>query len=340
MLHSLEVDFMTTKFKIIVFLWLVAITIITNGQTQKHPKFSDWAPVKHLSPPINSEFDDQAAILSNDEKTLYFTSNRTGSVSGSEDIWVSTRKNMNSRWRTPANLGLTINTPAMERVRSITADGRVLLFQSDRAGGLGLTDIWAVARKHTNDDFDWGEPVNLGANINTASTELAANYLFADSGRMNKLFFSSTKPGGFGGPDIYESTISIFGFEQPANVVELNTPSIETCFWVRDDGLEILFSSNRPNLTLDINEHNIWVATRDSVYQSWSVPVMLGPAVNVPNYQDVNPSLSFDGRTMMMASRRPGGIGSGSFDIYMTTRRALRIDQESLLDEEVVKQVP
>lgn len=321
---------MITNFKLLIFLLLLSLTIITHGQTQKRPKFSDWAPAIHLPPPINSEFDDQAAILSKDEKTLYFTSNRTGSVGGSEDIWVSTRKNKNAPWRTPVKLGVTINTPAMERVRSITADGRVLLFQSDRAGGLGLTDIWAVARKHTNDDSDWGEPVNLGANINTASTELAANYLFADAGRVNKLFFSSTKPGGFGGPDIYESTISIFGFEQPANVIELNTPSIETCFWVRDDGLEILFSSNRPNLTLDINAHNIWVSTRDSVYQSWSAPVMLGPAVNVPDYQDVNPALSFDGRTMMMASRRPGGIGAGTFDIYMTTRRPTGIDQDSL----------
>ncbi|MGI8813678.1 MAG: hypothetical protein ACR2IH_14275, partial [Pyrinomonadaceae bacterium] len=311
---------------LVVSLLLLSIAAVVNAPAQRAPKFSDWAPVVHLPPPINSEFDDQAAILSKDEKTLYFTSNRTGSVGGSEDIWVSTRKNKNSQWRTPVNLGPTINTPAMERVRSITADGRVLLFQSDRAGGLGLTDIWAVTRKHTNDDSDWGEPMNLGANINTASTELAANYLFADAGRVNKLFFSSTKPGGFGGPDIYESTIGIFGFEQPVNVVELNTPSIETCFWVRDDGLEILFSSNRPNLTLDINEHNIWVSTRDSVYQSWSVPVMLGPAVNVPGYQDVNPSLSFDGRTMMMASRRPGGIGPGSFDIYMTTRRPIGTD--------------
>ncbi|MFN2500584.1 MAG: hypothetical protein ABR530_01060 [Pyrinomonadaceae bacterium] len=319
--------------KFVALALLLSVNVVFNVQAQKSPKFSDWAPVDHLPPPINSEFDDHAAVLSKDEKTLYFTSNRTGSVEGSEDIWVSTRRNKKSRWRTPVNLGRTINTPAMERVRSITADGRVLLFQSDRAGGLGRTDIWAVTREHTNDDSDWGEPVNLGPEINTASTELAANYLFADAGRLNKLFFSSTKPGGFGGPDIYESTMSIFGFELPSNVVELNTPSIETCFWVRDDGLEILFSSNRPNLNLDINEHNIWLSTRDSVYQSWSIPLMLGPAVNVPDYQDVNPALSFDGRTMMMASRRPGGIGPGSFDIYMTKRRPIGIDRKPSPDE-------
>ncbi|MCA1589505.1 MAG: hypothetical protein LC734_03775, partial [Acidobacteria bacterium] len=129
----------------VVVVSFLLFAAVSNAQSRAGgPKFSDWAPVEHLPPPINSEFDDHAAILSKDEKTMYFTSNRTGSVGGSEDIWVSTRKTRNSPWRTPVNLGLTINTPAMERVRSFTADGRVLLFQSDRGGGLGLTDIWAV----------------------------------------------------------------------------------------------------------------------------------------------------------------------------------------------------
>jgi len=84
--------------------------------------------------------------------------------------------------------------------------------------------------------------------------------------------------------------------------------------------LELIFSSNRPDLNGDINYHDMWVATRDSVHEAWSEPLKLGPNVNVPNYQDVNPALSFDNKTMLMASRRPGGIGPGSFDIYITTR--------------------
>jgi len=312
--------------RIFVFLVLVLLlTAISNGQVQTGQQFTDWGPVVHLPSPINSKFDDHAAILSKDEKTLYFTSNRTGSIGGSEDIWVSRRKDRNAPWREPFNLGSAINTAAMERVRSFSDDGRVLLFQSDRVpGGFGLTDIWAIVRKDLNNDFDWGEPINLGSAINTPSTELAANYLFADNGRIQKLFFSSSKPGGFGGPDIYESTISDLGFEPPVNVFELNSPSIETCFWVRDDGLEILFSSNRPNITGDNQQHDIWVATRASPYQIWSAPERLGPNVNVPGWQDVNPALSFDNRTMLMASRRPAGIGgSGSFDIYVTTRQPI-----------------
>ena len=307
-----------------VLVFTLLLSAVAHGQVRRGQRYTDWDPIIHLPPPINSEFDDHAAVLSKDEKTMYFTSNRTGSVNGSEDIWVSTRRTRNSPWQEPFRLGANINTGAMERVRSFGADGRVLLYQSDRTdGGLGATDIWAVYRKHVNDDFAWGEPVNLGSVINTPYTELAANYLFADAGRVRKLFFSSTKPGGFGGPDIYESTINELGFETSVNVFELNSPSIETCFWVRDDGLEMIFSSNRPNVAGDIQQHDMWVSYRESVYETWSSPVRLGPNVNVPNWQDVNPALSFDNRTMLMASRRPGGIGPGSFDIYVTTRRPI-----------------
>ena len=307
--------------------WLLIFTIVLStvghGQLRGGQKFSDWEPIVHLPPPINTEFDDHGAVLTKDEKTMYFTSNRPGSVDGSEDIWVSTRKTRNSPWQKPFRLlGPNINTPAMERVRAFADDGRVLLFQSDRiTGGFGQSDIWAIARKHVNDNSDWGEPVNLGPVINTTSTELASSYLFADGGRVKKLFFSSSKPGGFGGPDIYESTISDLGFELSVNVFELNTPSIETCFMVRSDGLELIFSSNRPDLNGDRTMDDLWVATRDSVYEPWSTPTRLGPSVNAVGAQDVNPSLSHDYRTMMMASKRPGGMGAGTFDIYTTTRR-------------------
>lgn len=317
---------MNRKSAYIVALLALSIAAVSNAQSQRGgPRFSDWAQVVALPPPINSEFDDQAAVLSKDEKTMYFSSNRPGSIAGSRDIWVSTRRTRNSPWGAPVHLRPTINSSGTELVRSLTSDGHVLLFQSDRVGGgFGQADIWAIYRKHTNDEFGWGEPVNLGSVINTPFTELASNYLFADSGRVRKLFFSSNKPGGFGGPDIYESTITDLGFETSVNVFELNTPSIETCFWIRDDGLEIIFSSNRPNLTEDRTFDELWVATRESVSEPWSAVVNLGPNINSAGYRDVAPFVTFDGRTMVISSTRPGGMAPGTFDIYMTTRRRVR----------------
>jgi hypothetical protein len=156
--------------------------------------------------------------------------------------------------------------------------------------------------------------------VNTQYQELASNYLFADSGRIRKLFFSSNKPGGFGGPDIYESEITDQGFAVSVNVIELNRSSVETCFWIRDDGLEIVFSSNRPNLSENRAFDDLWTAGRSSVFEPWSTPVPLGPNVNAPGYQDVAPFVTADGRTMLMSSKRPGGLGPGTFDIYVTSR--------------------
>src|SRR5688572_20402263 len=100
---------MKSRSAYIVALLALTITAVSNAHSQRGgPRFSDWEPVVHLPPPINSEFNDQAPVLSKDEKTLFFTSDRPGSVGG-EDIWVSTRRTRNSPWRTPINLGPTIN---------------------------------------------------------------------------------------------------------------------------------------------------------------------------------------------------------------------------------------
>src|SRR5688572_22601980 len=172
----------------VVFLFLATFT---DAQSRKGSGYSDWSAPINVGPPINTEWDDNVPVLSKDEKTLYFTSDRPGG-SGAEDIWVSQRKNKNAPWGDPVNLGPGINTSYNDRMRSISADGRIILFQSNRLSGLGGNDIWAIVRKRPNDDFGWSQPVNLGAVINTEHNEVAAKYLFDELHGNGKLFFSST----------------------------------------------------------------------------------------------------------------------------------------------------
>lgn len=303
-----------------VVFWSLLSPVITDAQARRGTGFSDWSAPANIGPPINTEWDDNVPVLTKDEKTLFFTSNRPGG-SGGEDIWVSYRRNKNARWGQPVNLGPGINTEYTDRMRSITSNGRVILFQSDRPGGNGGTDIWAIARKNPNDDLAWSRPVNLGPVINTGSNELAAKYLFEDRPQNANLFFSSGRSGGFGGPDIYESAITDSGFAAPVNIFELNSPSFEVCFWVRDDGLEIVFTSNRPDLTGDANMYDLWVSTRSSVYGNWSAPESLGSAVNADGYLDANPMLASGDRALYFASMRPNASGSSpNMDIYFSTR--------------------
>lgn len=317
---------MNRKLTVSVLIALTLLTLVANGQIRRGPRFSDWSAPVLIGPPISlAGYADQAAVLSRDEKTMYFSSNRPGSVinpdtgNGSEDIWVSTRKNKNAAWENPINLGPTVNTGSTERLRTLSDDGRILLFQSDRTGGQGAFDIWAISRKHANDDFGWGEPINLGSIINTASNEIAGRSVFAG---IPKMFFSSARSdiGGLGLGDIYESEILGDGsFGAPVNRFELNSPSVESCFWVRDDGLEIFFSTTRPSTTDDPTAFDLWTATRSNIYETWSTPVSLGPTINASGIIDVNPALSADAKTLLFSSRRAGDL-----NIYMTTRRPIR----------------
>ncbi len=315
------------KFAVIILLLLLSAAV-SNARGEKSeartPGFSAWSTPVNLGAPINSPANDLMAILSNDGLTLYFTSDRDGSKE--EDIWFAKRRSRRARWENPVNLGRVVNSSSMDRLRSISADGRILLFQSNRpAGSQGGNDIWVTTRSDPGDDFGWGAPVNLGTVINTNANELAANYLFGNSLRNDRLFFSSSRlrPDGNSDADLYMSEIPAGGsFGQPVNLDELNSAFDESCLWVRDDGLEILFSSSRDGLNNNVDSYDLWLATRASVDDKWSAPVSLGPTVNVQGKRDVGPSLSADWQTMYFTSNRLGGLGGS--DIYLATRQRLQ----------------
>ncbi len=233
------------KKNFLVFL-LAVFAVCANPGGVNGQGFGEWSEPVNMGWPINSKYVDSAAVLTPDGLTLFFTSNRPGG-SGNEDLWVAGRRDVNSPWSLPVNLGPATNSGGLDRLRSVTADGHILLFQSDRKGGEGGNDLWVVYRENTNDNLGWQAPVNMGSVINTNAEEVAANYLFESLGTSSKLFFSTGRPDmGLGSADIYTSEITLAAtFGPPVNVAELNSPYRDTCFWVRDDGLEIIFSSSR-----------------------------------------------------------------------------------------------
>ena len=79
-------------------------------------------------------------------------------------------------------------------------------------------------------------------------------------------------------------------------------------------------TSSRPG---GVGGKDIWVSTRETTSDPWSMPVNLGE-VNSSN-DDGQPALSWDGTAMYFFSSRPGGVGG--MDLYVTTRRKLREDQ-------------
>ncbi len=97
-----------------------------------------------------------------------------------------------SEWSEPVNLGAPINSAANEMNAALSPDELSLYFVSTRSGGLGGADIWVSRRASL--DAPWGEPVNLGPNVNGPGLDAAP----AVSLDGHLLFFSSDRPGGQG----------------------------------------------------------------------------------------------------------------------------------------------
>jgi Tol biopolymer transport system component len=202
----------------------------------------------------------------------------------------------------------------------LSISGRYLYFVSNRPGGCGDNDIYVARRLDKNSFTQWGEPRNLGCQVNSTGIELSPS-LFEDKDGAVYLYFSSgLRPRGLGFGDIYVSQLQSDGTFGPANpVLEFNTSFNEIRPKIRArDGLEIFFDPYRPGSMG--GSADIYVSTRECTSCPWTTPVNLGPTVN-SNFIDGGASLSFDGTELYFMSNRTGGFGDQ--DIYVVRRSKL-----------------
>jgi len=278
------------------------------------PKYSPWAAPLNLGALVNSPSVEIGPAISKDGLSLYFGSDRPGGFGG-VDIWVAQRASLEAPWGIPVNLGQVINTANQENIPAFSRDGHWMFFNSTRPGGLGGVDIWVSYREHTNDDFGWHQPVNLGPSVNTAFADQGSTYFQNDDTGTPLLYFSSDRPGGLGLADIYVSQIFPDGSLSPASLVlELSSSANDQRLSVRFDGLEMLFFSDRPG---SLGGNDLWASTRETVFDQWSPPTNLGFPVNT-TAADATPYLGADRETLYFASNRVGGFGQQ--DVYVTTR--------------------
>jgi Tol biopolymer transport system component len=119
--------------------------------------------------------------------SLYFVSDRPGGH-GRSDIYRAQR-GADGRFGTPVNLGSPPNSGDGEGDTFVSPDERYLIFSSNRAGGAGRGDLYVSLRAA---DARWGQPINLGAAINTPDHEFCP--MVTPDGRY--LFFSRRYGGG------------------------------------------------------------------------------------------------------------------------------------------------
>lgn len=100
--------------------------------------FGDWGVPVNLGPIVNTPFGEYTPFLSQDGKTLYFSSYGHPGYGGS-DIFKSVFED--GKWSKPVNLGLPLNTPGDDRFFTVGGTGEFAYFASDRDGGLDLYEI-------------------------------------------------------------------------------------------------------------------------------------------------------------------------------------------------------
>lgn len=203
-------------------------------------------------------------------------------------------------WQTPVNLGATVNSAADEWYPVLARDGSFMIFVSNRAGGFGDSDLWISRRV----DGEWQTPQDLGAAVNTSSSESAPSLANGDS----TLYFVSASTGH---GDIYTCPL-VNGVPGTRTKVPypISTAWLDCCPVVSRDGNRLYICSDRSGT---FGADDIWVSQRSG--SSWSTPVNLGPTVNTAE-DDLPRWLSDDGRTMLICSTRTDGLGDA--DIWIT----------------------
>ncbi|MCW2120885.1 OmpA family protein [Flavobacterium sp. 7A] len=155
-------------------------------------KDDKWSNIVEL--PFNSDdFSTAHPALSPDEKTLYFASDRPGTL-GLSDIYSVSIKGIGTYGK-PKNLGSKINTPGRETFPFINEKNEIF-FASDGHPGLGGLDIFTSKIE----DENFGDVHNIGADINSPDDDFG--YLIDHETQRG--FFTSNKPGGLGFDDIYK----------------------------------------------------------------------------------------------------------------------------------------
>lgn len=257
---------------------------------------------------INSEFPDYAPTISESEDLMVFTTRRPGENMNAkvavdheyyEEIFYSDK--VNGVWQPAKNAGVPINTNYHNASVNISPDGKELIVYHDTNGG----DLLVSNRKA---DGTWSPPRALEG-VNTEFLESSAT--ITRDGRT--IYFTSNRPGGYGGTDIYSCTLDKSG-NRWTNVQNLgplvNTELDEEGVFISANGKHLYYSSNG---LAGMGDLDVYRSSFDSDKQEWSEPVNLGYPINsVEN--DIYFVLTADERFAYMSSLRQENLGEQ--DIY------------------------
>ncbi|MFL5763604.1 MAG: hypothetical protein ACJ77K_06645 [Bacteroidia bacterium] len=265
--------------------------------------------VQNLGDAVNTEYPEYAPLIPAQENFMIFTSRRKNDVFKQtdplgdyfEDLYISERKD--KKWQAPVLMDTTINTPVHDAGTGLSADAeRLLIYRTSK--DLRSGDIYESNFVNSK----WSAPQMLGSIVNDPDyAETSACY----SPDGNTIFFSSNRPGGYGGKDLYlVRKLPNGSWGAPYNLgPTINTEYNEDAPFVHPVGNILFFSSEGHR---NMGGYDIFKSTFDET-GNFSEPQNMGCPINTVD-DDIFFVLNTDASYGYFSSEREGGFGSQ--DIY------------------------
>lgn len=262
-----------------------------------------------LGTEVNSEWPDYAPVINEDETMMIFTSRRQDDNTSPdvdrdnfyfEDIFFSEKKN--GQWSEAVNIGPPINTSYHDANITLSFDeNRLYLYKDENRGDLYYSDL--VNGK-------WTEPQRMSSRINSSSF---AERSITETSDPDVIIYSSDRPGGQGGLDLYMISKDEKGnwYKTKSLGPTINTKYDEDSPFLLHDGKTLFFSSSGQK---GYGGFDIFKSEYDSATESWGEPENLGYPVNTPD-DEVYFTATKDGKRAYYASIRPEGHGHS--DIFI-----------------------
>ncbi len=269
-----------------------------------------WSERQNLGKPINTGDNEGAQSVTADGRTLFFTGCNRPDGYGLCDIYTSRWEN--GQWSVPVNLGEAVNTYHSEKHPSISADGRILYFTSNRPGGKGEYDLYRSVKTGNG----WSNPENLGDSINTTAVEQSP-FIHPD---QQTLYFSSHGWTGMGAGDIFISQRKDSGsWSTPRNLgYPINTHNDEIGLIVNARGNKAYYASNRKSGT----DTDIYTFDMPEKVRPVPVSYISGRVFDARNYRGLEATFQLidleNGRLVMESASQPG---EGSYLISLPANR-------------------
>lgn len=269
--------------------------------------------IENMGNIINTAAAESSPCLTDDENVIIFTYKGEKSKGGLqnafnqpningvyyEDVYTSSK--VNGVWQTPEEIK-SVNTINNEAVLFLSNDGQKLFINIDSQQDDG--DIYMS----TLDKEVWSAPVKLVGDVNSKDWE--NNTSLSPDGKT--LYFSSNRPGGFGGKDIYKSQLLPDGTWGKAKNLgdKINTALDEDAPFIHYDGRLLLFCSQGHN---SIGGYDIFKTYMNVTDSTWSAAENMGCPINTPG-DEIHYVLSPSGDNGYYGLGKVDGYGD--FDIY------------------------